>query len=66
MINMAKKINLYCNETRIDAAKTTSKRVLQKIAEATDLIGNKIDDKIASFGKSKEKEKQRKQKFTIH
>ena len=42
----------------IDAAKTASKRVVQKIAEATgDLIGNKIADKITSIGKSEEKEK---------
>ena len=44
--------------TRIDAAKTASKRVVQKTAEATgDLIGNKIADKITSIGKPKEKEK---------
>ena len=43
---------------RIDTAKTASKRVVQKNAEATgDLIGNKIADKITSIGKSKEKEK---------
>ena len=42
----------------IEAAKTASKRVVQKTAEATrDLIGNKIADKITSIGKSKEKEK---------
>ena len=42
----------------IDAAKTASKRVIQKTAEATgDLIGNKIADKITSAGKSNEKEK---------
>ena len=42
----------------IDAAKTASKRVVQKTAEATgDLIGNKIADKITSIGKPKEKEK---------
>ena len=29
----------YCSKTEIDAGKTTSKRVVQKIAEATDLIG---------------------------
>ena len=41
-----------------DAAKTTSKRVVQKIAEATgDLIGNTIADKITLIGKPKEKEK---------
>ena len=40
----------------IDAAKTASKRVVQKTAEATgDLIGNKIADKITSVGKTKEK-----------
>ena len=34
-------------KTRIDAAKTASKRVVQNTAEATwDLIGNKITDKI--------------------
>ena len=45
-------------KTRIDAAKTASKRVVQKSAEATgDLIGNKIADQITSIGKSKEKGK---------
>ena len=45
-------------KTGIDAAKTASKRVVQKIAEATgDLIGNKIADKITSLGKTKQKEK---------
>ena len=40
------------SKTGIDAAKTASKRVLQKTAEATgDLIGNKIADKITSVGK---------------
>ena len=46
-------------KTGIDAAKTASKRVVQKTAEATgDLIGNKIADKITSIGKPKEKEKE--------
>ena len=37
-----------------DAIKTTSKRAIQKTAEATgDLIGNKIADKITSFSKKK-------------
>ena len=45
-------------KTRIDAAKTTSKRIVQKTAEATeDLIGNKIANKITSIGKPEEKEK---------
>ena len=36
-----------------------SKRVVQKTAEATrDLIGNEIDDKVTSAGKSKSKEKE--------
>ena len=44
-------------KTRMDAAKTASKRVVQKTAKATgDLIGNnKIADKITSIGKPKEK-----------
>ena len=46
-------------KTGIDAAKTASKRVVQKIAEVTgDLIGNKIADKITSLGKTKSKEKE--------
>ena len=45
-------------KTGIDAAKSASKRVVQKTAEATwDLIRNKIADKITSIGKPKEKEK---------
>ena len=45
----------------MDSAKTVSKRVVQKIAEATgDLTGNKIADKITSIGKSREKEKTKK------
>ena len=45
--------------TGIDAAKTASKRVVQKIAEATgDLIGNKIADKITLVGKTKSREKE--------
>ena len=43
----------------IDAAKTTSKKLVQKTAEATgDFIGNKIADKITSLGKTKRKEKE--------
>ena len=43
-------------KTGIDAAKTASKRVVQKTAEATGhMIGNKTSDKITSVGKSKEK-----------
>ena len=39
----------------IDAAKTASKRVVQKTAGA--LIGNKIADKTTLAGKTKSKEK---------
>ena len=51
-----KKLMDTATKTGIDAAKTASKRVVQKTAEATeDLIGNKIDDRITSIGKPKEK-----------
>ena len=55
-------------KTGIDAAKTASKRVVQKTTEATgDLIGNKIADRITSVGHSKIKEKKMKQKrFIFH
>ena len=53
-----KKLIDTATATVIDAAKTASKRVVQKTAEATgDLIGNKIADEITSIGKPKEKEK---------
>ena len=56
-----KKLMDTATKTWIDAAKTASKRVVQKPAEATrDLNGNKIADKITSVGKSKEKEKTKK------
>ena len=49
-----KKLMDTATKIRIYAAKTSSKRVVQKTAEATgDLIGNKIDHKITSVGKSK-------------
>ena len=45
-------------KTGIDAAKTASKRVVQKTAEATkDLVGNKTTDKITSVGKPKIRKK---------
>ena len=60
-----KKIMDTSTKTGIDAAKTTSKRVVQKTADTTgDLIVNKIADKITSTGKVKEKKT--KQKFTFH
>ena len=49
-----KKLIDTSTKTGNDAAKTVSKRVVQKTAEATrDLIGNKIADKITSIGKRK-------------
>ena len=52
-----KKLMDTATKTGIDGAKTASKRVVQKTAEAReDLIGNKIADKITSIGKPKEKE----------
>ena len=51
-----KKLMDTATKTEINAAKTASKRVVQKTAEARgDLIGNKIADKITSVGKPKEK-----------
>ena len=51
-----KKLIDTATKTGIDAAKTASKRVVQKTAEVTEyLIGNKIADKITSVGKTKEK-----------
>ena len=48
-----KKLMDTATKTGIDPAKTASKRVVQKTAEATgDLVGNKIADKITSIKKS--------------
>ena len=56
VINMVKKLMDTVTTTRIDAAKTTSKRVVKKTAEATrDLIGYTIADKITSLGKANSK-----------
>ena len=53
-----KKLIDTATKIEIDAAKTASKRVVQKTAETTgDLIGNKKADETTSIGKSKEKEK---------
>ena len=52
-----KKLMDTATKTGINAAKTTSKRIIQKTAEAIgDLIGNKIADQITSTGKPKEKQ----------
>ena len=56
--NYDKELIDTATKTGMNAAKTASKRVVQKTAEATgDLIGNKIADQITSIGKPKEKEK---------
>ena len=57
-----KKLMDTSRKTGINAAKTASKRVVQKTAEATgDLIGNKKADKTTSVGKSKNIQKKIKQ-----
>ena len=44
-------------KTGLDAAKTASKRVVKKTAEANgDTIGNKVPDKVTSTGKKESKE----------
>ena len=54
-----KKLIDTATKTGIDTAKTASKREIQKTTEAaSDLIGNKIADKITSLGKTKSKEKE--------
>ena len=54
-------------KTGIDTAKTASKKVLQKNAEATgNLIGNKTVDKIISIGKPKEKVKNKRNRRNVH
>ena len=51
-----KKLMDTATKTRIDAAKTASKRIVQKTVESTgDLIGNKTADKITSLGETKSK-----------
>ena len=51
-----KKLMDTATKKGIDAAKSASKRVVQKTAEAVgDLISNKIADKITSIDKRKEK-----------
>ena len=56
VINMVKKLIDTATKTGIDEAKTSSKRVVQKTAEATgNLIGNKMADKITSLRKTKSK-----------
>ena len=52
VINMVKKLIDTATKARIDAAKTASKRVVQRNAKATGhFIGNKVADKLSSFTK---------------
>ena len=54
-------------KTGMNAAKTASKRVVQKTAEATGYsIGNKIADKITSIGKPKEKENTKRNRRNLY
>ena len=62
-----KKLMDTATKTGIDAAETASKRVVQKTAGATgDLIGNKTADKITSLGKTKNKDKKKKNKKSTY
>ena len=59
-----KKLMDTSTKARVNVAKTASKRVVQKTAEATgDLVGNKIADKIRLAGKTKNKKKRRQNKL---
>ena len=54
VINMERNLLITLKKSATDAVKTASKRAIQKTAEATsDLIGNKIADKITSVFKKK-------------
>ena len=48
---MVKNVFIVLNKSTKDAMKTASKKAIQKTAEATGLIGNKIADKITSVSK---------------
>ena len=64
-----KKLMYTAAKAEVDVAKTASKRVVQKVVEATrDLIGNKTTDKITSLVKQKVKKKKKKKdkKRTYH
>ena len=74
-INAAKKVGDKCGKnlmdtarkSEINAAKTASKRLVQKTAETTgDLIGNIIADKITSLGKTKKEKRHSTRKETIN
>ena len=55
MVNIVRNLN-QVKQSTTNALKTTSKKVIQKTAEATgDLIGNKTTDKITKFWRSSPK-----------
>ena len=61
-----KKLMDTATKTGIDAAKTASKRVVQKTPEATgDLIENKMADEITSVGQPKKKPKEKAEEIYI-
>ena len=61
-----KKLMGIATKTWTDAAKTASKWVVQKTAEATgDLITNKIADKITTVGKTKSREKEKQEIYIL-
>ena len=67
VINMVKKLMDAAPNTGMDVAKSASKPVVRKTAEATaDLIGNKTAVKITSLGKTKSKKKRRRKARDIH
>ena len=54
IVNTVKKLTDTAIKTGKDFATITGKNIVYKSAEATgDFIGNKIDDKITSMGRSK-------------
>ena len=64
MINVVKKLMDTATKTGIDAAKTASKRIVRETAGSTgDLRGNKIADKITPLGKTRNKEKEKRQQI---
>ena len=63
-MSFARKLMVTATKTGIVAAKTASKRDVEKTAEVTEgLVGNKIADKIKSAGKSKEDDKKIRRNF---
>ena len=58
VINVERNLLIQLKKSTTDAIKTTSKRIIQKTAEATvDLVGNKTADKITSVSKKKSTKK---------